>query len=226
MQIEEYLRRKPGQLSGGQQQRVAIARALVKKPKVLLLDEPLSNLDARLRIEMRQEIRRIQQETKVTTIFVTHDQEEAMSITDRIVLMKKGVVQQIAPAHEMYMNPCNEFVASFLGNPMISYLNVRAGEGRVALEDGTVLPLAADLTGSYRLGIRPEAWVPGDGVRVTLTRVEQRGQDQIIEFTLAGQKVKAIADAATVLRAGDSISLSLRENRCYFFDAETGARVR
>ena len=226
VQIEEYLRRKPGQLSGGQQQRVAIARALVKKPKVLLLDEPLSNLDARLRIEMRQEIRRIQQETKVTTIFVTHDQEEAMSITDRIVLMKKGVVQQIAPAHEMYMNPCNEFVASFLGNPMISYLNVRAGEGRIALEDGAVLPLAADLVGSFRLGIRPEAWVPGDGVRVTLTRVEQRGQDQIIEFTLAGQKVKAIADAATVLRAGDSISLSLRENRCYFFDEKTGARVR
>ena len=149
-----------------------------------------------------------------------------MSITNRIVLMKKGVVQQIAPAHEMYMNPCNEFVASFLGNPMISYLNVRAGEGRVALEDGTVLPLAADLVGSFRLGIRPEAWVPGDGLRVTLTRVEQRGQDQIIEFTLAGQKVKAIADAATVLRAGDSISLSLRENRCYFFDEKTGARVR
>ena len=226
VQIEEYLRRKPGQLSGGQQQRVAIARALVKQPKVLLLDEPLSNLDARLRIEMRQEIRRIQQETKVTTIFVTHDQEEAMSITDRIVLMKKGVVQQIAPAHEMYMNPCNEFVASFLGNPMISYLDVRAEGGRIALADGTVLPLPGTLEGSFHMGIRPEAWVPGDGVRVTLTRVEQRGQDQIVEFALAGQKIKAIADAATVLRAGDEVSFTLRENRTYFFDMETGERVR
>lgn len=225
VQIEEYLKRKPGQLSGGQQQRVAIARALVKQPKVLLLDEPLSNLDARLRIEMRQEIRRIQQETKVTTIFVTHDQEEAMSITDRIVLMKKGVVQQIAPAHEMYMNPCNEFVASFLGNPMISYLNVEAKDGKVLLEDGVVLPLETEKNGSFRLGIRPEAWVQGEGIFVKLTRVEQRGQDQIVEFQLAGQCIKAIADAATVLHAGDVVSFGLRSNRTYFFDRETGERV-
>lgn len=149
-----------------------------------------------------------------------------MSITDRIVLMKKGVVQQIAPAHEMYMNPCNEFVASFLGNPMISYLNVRAENGKVTLTDGTVLPLACDLTGSFRLGIRPEAWVPGDSVRVTLTRVEQRGQDQIVEFTLADQTIKAIADAATVMRAGDTVSLALRPQRTYFFDEKTGARIR
>ena len=227
VQIDEYMNRKPGQLSGGQQQRVAIARALVKKPKVLLLDEPLSNLDARLRMEMRQEIRRIQQETKITTVFVTHDQEEAMSITDRIVLMKRGVVQQIAPAHEMYMDPCNEFVASFLGNPVISYVDVTVHGGKVMLKDGQPMPLTASLPdGSYHLGIRPEAWIRGDGLTVTLHTVEQRGQDQVVEFELDGRRIKALVDAASVLSAGDQVSFNLRDNRCCFFHAETGERVK
>ena len=124
VQIEDLLKRKPGQLSGGQQQRVAIARALVKRPDILLLDEPLSNLDARLRLEMREEIRRIQTETGVTTVFVTHDQEEAMSITDEIVLMRTGVVQQQCPPQQMYLNPANRFVAGFLGNPPINFFRL------------------------------------------------------------------------------------------------------
>ena len=225
VQIQDYLKRKPGQLSGGQQQRVAIARALVKKPKVLLLDEPLSNLDARLRIEMRQEIRRIQQETKVTTVFVTHDQEEAMSITDRIVLMKQGTVQQIAPSNEMYMNPCNEFVASFLGNPVISYLEADAADGRVTAAGGTALPLAWPAKGRIKVGIRPEAWIPGNDLQVRIDHVEQRGQNQIVGFTLAGSRIKALVDAATLVREGDRMSFTLRENRCYAFDPETGVRV-
>lgn len=118
--LEGLLHRKPKALSGGQQQRVAIARALVKRPKVLLLDEPLSNLDAKLRVETREEIRRIQQEVKITTIFVTHDQEEAMSISDRIAVMDKGVLQQYEKPQEMYLNPVNEFVANFLGMPQIN----------------------------------------------------------------------------------------------------------
>ena len=120
VQIEELMDRKPGELSGGQQQRVAIARALVKRPKVLLLDEPLSNLDARLRLQTREEIKRIQRETGITTIFVTHDQEEAMSISDMIVVMKDGVVQQIGKPQEVYDNPVNLFVARFLGTPPIN----------------------------------------------------------------------------------------------------------
>ena len=120
VQIEELMSRKPGELSGGQQQRVAIARALVKMPKVLLLDEPLSNLDARLRLQTREEIRRIQKATKITTIFVTHDQEEAMSISDMIVVMKEGVVQQIGKPQEVYDNPANLFVARFLGTQQIT----------------------------------------------------------------------------------------------------------
>ena len=127
VQIEPYLDRRPRELSGGQQQRVAIARALVKMPKVLLLDEPLSNLDARLRLQTRAEIRRIQQETGITTVFVTHDQEEAMSISDRMVVMKDGVLQQIGKPQEIYDNPENLFVAQFLGNPPI---NVLEGELR------------------------------------------------------------------------------------------------
>lgn len=122
-QIEDLLNRKPSELSGGQQQRVAIARALVKNPKILLLDEPLSNLDARLRIEMREEIKRIQKEIKITTIFVTHDQEEAIGISDKILLLNKGKVQQYSEPKDMYFNPKNKFVASFLGNPQMNFID-------------------------------------------------------------------------------------------------------
>ena len=120
LRIEDYFTRKPSQLSGGQQQRVAIARALAKEPEILLLDEPLSNLDARLRLEMREEIRRLQLETGITTIFVTHDQEEALSISDHILLLKKGRIQQYGLPQELYDEPCNPFVADFLGNPPIN----------------------------------------------------------------------------------------------------------
>ena len=131
VQIEELMDRKPNELSGGQQQRVAIARALVKMPRVLLLDEPLSNLDARLRLQTREEIRRIQRETKITTIFVTHDQEEAMSISDLIVVMKDGVLQQIGKPQEVYDNPVNLFVAKFLGTPPINVFEGRIQDGQL-----------------------------------------------------------------------------------------------
>ena len=225
VQIESMLERKPGQLSGGQQQRVAIARALVKKPDVLLLDEPLSNLDARLRMEMRTEIRRIQQESKVTTIFVTHDQEEAMSITDEIVLMRQGVVQQIADPHEMYLNPANSFVASFMGNPPISYVDVQVKDGTAVLGNGVSLPCASGYEGPAKLGIRPEAWAMGGNVGVKLTDVEMRGQDQVVGFTLGGCKIRAILNAEEYVRPGQEIGLRLLEKRCYLFHPETGARL-
>ena len=134
VKIEQYLNRKPSELSGGQQQRVAIARALVKKPQVLLLDEPLSNLDAKLRVATREEIRRIQQEVKITTIFVTHDQEEAMSISDRIAVMKEGVLQQYEVPQTMYLNPANEFVANFLGTPEINNIEVDVKDGVITTD--------------------------------------------------------------------------------------------
>ena len=225
VQIENLLDRKPGQLSGGQQQRVAIARALVKKPDVLLLDEPLSNLDARLRMEMRAEIRRIQQESQVTTIFVTHDQEEAMSITDEIVLMRQGVVQQKADAHEMYLNPTNKFVASFMGNPPISYVDVAVKDGAAVLSDGRQLPCGGSHTGRALMGIRPEAWVLGGDIAVKLADVEMRGQDQVVSFSLGGAPIRAILNAEEYVCAGQEIGLSLIEKRCYLFDPETEVRL-
>ena len=225
VQIQDFMKRRPKELSGGQQQRVAIARALVKEPDVLLLDEPLSNLDARLRMEMRQEVRRIQLESKVTTIFVTHDQEEAMSITDLIVLMKWGVVQQVGPAHEIYMNPHNDFVSSFMGNPPITYVNVTAKDGAVTLPGGAVLPVPGYPEGTLRMGIRPEAWTPGKTIGVRLDHVEMRGQDQIVDFTLGGTRITATLDAEYEAAAGKEMFLDIRPTRCYFFDPETGKRL-
>ena len=225
VQIQDFMKRRPHELSGGQQQRVAIARALVKEPDVLLLDEPLSNLDARLRMEMRQEVRRIQLESKVTTIFVTHDQEEAMSITDLIVLMKWGVVQQVGPAHEIYMNPHNDFVASFMGNPPITYVDVTAKDGAVTLPGGAVLPVPGCPEGTLRMGIRPEAWTPGKTIGVRLDHVEMRGQDQIVDFTLDGTRITATLDAEYEAAAGKEMFLDIRPTRCYFFDPETGKRL-
>lgn len=225
VQIEDFLKRKPNQLSGGQQQRVAIARALVKQPDVLLLDEPLSNLDARLRMEMRAEIRRIQTESKVTTIFVTHDQEEAMSITDTIVLMRKGVVQQIADPHEIYRAPCNQFVASFLGNPPISFLPVELEGGQVRLPGGVTLAVACTQNTHAVMGIRPEAWKVGGDIRVTLTDVEPRGQDQVVCFLLGDVSVRAVLSADEPVRVRQEIGLSLQISRCHFFDPATGERL-
>ncbi len=228
VQVEELLKRKPGQLSGGQQQRVAIARALIKQPDVLLLDEPLSNLDARLRLEMRREIRRIQRETRVTTIFVTHDQEEAMSITDRIVLLNGGKLQQADTAQKMYMDPCNYFVASFLGNPPISFIRVLCRNGRAVSEDGVELPYPTDYEGEAILGIRPEAWCEGtdQGVKVRVDSVESRGQDQMVRFHIGKAQITALADAVREFKIGEEVSFLLRTDRCYLFDPAARNRIR
>ena len=159
VQIEELMERKPSELSGGQQQRVAIARALVKRPKVLLLDEPLSNLDARLRLQTREEIRRIQQETKITTIFVTHDQEEAMSITDRIVVMEAGRVHQIGKPQDVYDDPVDLFVAKFLGTPPINVFDGRVQEGKLYVGEEAVLDAPGVADQDVTVGIRPEGFV-------------------------------------------------------------------
>ncbi|MBU5438815.1 ABC transporter ATP-binding protein [Tissierella sp. MSJ-40] len=184
--IEDLLDRKPSQLSGGQQQRVAIARALVKKPKLLLLDEPLSNLDARLRIEMREEIKRIQKEVKITTVFVTHDQEEAMSISDKILLMKDGIYQQYDTPKNMYTNPKNKFVAEFLGNPPINFIEgrfnkdtkvIRLGNTGLTI-DGKDEEIDKEI---LSIGIRPEDLIITDkekaNFEITIKSLQTMGKE-------------------------------------------------
>ncbi len=159
VQIDDLMERKPHELSGGQQQRVAIARALVKMPRVLLLDEPLSNLDARLRLQTREEIKRIQRETGITTVFVTHDQEEAMSISDMIVVMKLGVVQQIGQPQEVYDDPVNLFVAKFLGTPPINVFEGKVEKGKLYLGDDAVMDVVGVDDQDVYVGIRPEGFI-------------------------------------------------------------------
>ena len=223
--VDEYLNRKPGQLSGGQQQRVAIARAMVKNPSILLLDEPLSNLDARLRIEMRSEIRRIQKETGVTTIFVTHDQEEAMSICDEIILMKKGVIQQQCHPQEMYLSPSTQFVASFLGNPPINIIPSKLENGNILL--GGQKPYAVNVEGNkdVNIGIRAEWFCHGDDFVAKVEDVEVKGRDQLVYFSLNNTPVCAIIDNLDVVRVGDEIHLGVKKNMVYVFDQETGRQI-
>lgn len=201
VQIEELMERKPSELSGGQQQRVAIARALVKMPRVLLLDEPLSNLDARLRLQTREEIRRIQKETKITTVFVTHDQEEAMSISDMIVVMKLGVVQQIGAPQEVYDNPANLFVANFLGTPPINIFHGRVENEKLYIGNDCVMTVGGVQNQEVYVGIRPEGFImdmANGTLSCDLQNVEIMGRDvSIVSTNAASQKptVRSIIDA-------------------------------
>ena len=176
--LENYMDRKPKELSGGQQQRVAIARALAKTPRVLLLDEPLSNLDARLRLQTREEIKRIQKETGITTIFVTHDQEEAMSISDEIVVMSMGVVQQVGAPQDVYDEPINLFVAKFLGNPAINILNGEVVDGNLYISGNKLCEVSGD-NRKVLVGIRPESFSLNDNgaIVVDVDHIEHIGRD-------------------------------------------------
>ena len=200
VQIDELMDRKPSELSGGQQQRVAIARALVKMPRVLLLDEPLSNLDARLRLQTREEIRRIQKETGITTVFVTHDQEEAMSISDMIVVMKLGVVQQVGKPQEIYDSPTNLFVAKFLGTPPINVFSGRVMNEQLYLGDTAVLTVKGAPDGDVTVGIRPEGFVmdKNGALRCDISNVEVMGRDVSIVSTHSASlnpTIRSIIDA-------------------------------
>lgn len=216
--VDNLLRRYPSELSGGQQQRVAIARAMVKKPQLLLMDEPLSNLDARLRLEMREEIRRIQKETGITTVFVTHDQEEAMSISDSILLMKDGVLIQNGLCQELYVNPNCLFVAEFLGNPPANKI----------IQDDKIL------------AIRPEAFtLDPNGTEAEIQYISEMGKDQIVTMTYLGNTVRAILNLdqleeeledsskgikTNISLLGQKIKVSVKQKGLFTFDKE-GRRI-
>lgn len=226
VQIGHLMDRKPGELSGGQQQRVAIARAIAKKPRVLLLDEPLSNLDARLRLETREEIRRIQQETGITTIFVTHDQEEAMSITDSIVLMKDGVLQQKEAPQEMYRKPANQFVASFMGTPPMGFMNGKVENGKILI--GSLIFGDTEVAnGDVVVGVRPESWrlSTDNGVAATVKMVEVIGRDTLMTVEIEGQKVRCLIDSDNEVKVSDIVKLAVKPQAIHLFDATSGHRL-
>lgn len=231
VQIEQLMDRKPSELSGGQQQRVAIARAMVKMPDVLLLDEPLSNLDARLRLQTREEIRRIQKETGITTVFVTHDQEEAMSISDLIVVMKEGVVQQIGKPQEVYDDPVNLFVAKFLGTPPINLFSGRIEAGKLWIGTEPVLPAEGLKAGEVTVGIRPEGFAvkPEGALGCTLSGVEVMGRDSIVVSTHEASlnpTVRSVIEAEDVPdRDSAGVRFDLKPGKVLLFDKETEERI-
>ncbi len=229
--ITEYLDRKPKALSGGQRQRVAIGRAIVRDPKVFLMDEPLSNLDAKLRVEMREEIRRIQRQTSVTTVFVTHDQEEAMSISDMIVVMRDGVVQQIGKPQEVYDNPVNLFVAKFLGTPPIHVFDGCIRDGKLYIGGAAVLDAAGAEEQPVYAAVRPEGFVPAeDGpLCCKLDRVEVMGRDISVVCThpdCENAVIRAIITAdSRVDTTRESIRFALKPHKVFLFHRDTQVRL-
>ncbi len=231
VQIDGLMERKPKELSGGQQQRVAIARALVKIPRVLLLDEPLSNLDARLRLQTREELRRIQRETGVTTIFVTHDQEEAMSISDLIIVMKEGKVHQIGKPQDVYDNPTNLFVAQFLGTPQINVFEGEIRNGKVYIGDEAVLDAEGREDRSIWVGIRPEGFIPDPDGPFTcrMDRVEVMGRDVSVVSThakMTGKNIRSIISSENRFEPDQQeVRFRLKPRKVFLFDRESEERI-
>ena len=232
VQIDELMDRKPSELSGGQQQRVAIARALVKMPRVLLLDEPLSNLDARLRLQTREEIKRIQMETGITTIFVTHDQEEAMSISDFIVVMKLGVVQQVGKPQDVYDDPANLFVAKFLGTPPINVLDGEVKNGKLLIGGAAVLDIPGVANQKVTVGIRPEGFNldPNGSFVAELSNIEVMGRDVSVVSKHANSQnpvVRSIISSdANIDAKASKVAFSLKPNKVFIFNKDTEERIK
>ena len=235
LRIEDILGRKPGEISGGQQQRVALARALIKEPGLLLLDEPLSNLDAKLRITMRAEIKRLQKDLGITTIFVTHDQVEAMTMADRIALLEKGKLQQLGPPEELYNSPANLFVAGFVGTPPMNFLTatlekaeeklfVTTERFRFPLPDSVALKIDR-ITIPYDVivGIRPEDVGIGQGeIRGEIYVVEPLGRDTLVTIRIEGEIIKVIAPSGFRASPGEKVQLMFSGDKVHLFDKETG----
>jgi multiple sugar transport system ATP-binding protein len=224
LSLTDYLDRKPRHLSGGQRQRVAMGRAIVRDPQVFLFDEPLSNLDAKLRIQMRIEIKQLHQRLGTTTVFVTHDQIEAMTLADRIVVMQGGRIEQIGTPLELYDQPINEFVATFIGAPSMNILMAERSDGKVRIADQIFAGPAGD--GKVKLGVRPEHLILSkDGLPMQVQVVEPTGAETMVFLKFEGQPVTAVFRERHAFSPGQTIHLNPDPNHIHIFDAKTGARL-
>ncbi|MCA0432150.1 MAG: sn-glycerol-3-phosphate ABC transporter ATP-binding protein UgpC [Proteobacteria bacterium] len=230
LNLEQYLARYPRELSGGQRQRVAMGRAIVRNPAVFLFDEPLSNLDAKLRVQMRTEIKELHERLKTTTVYVTHDQIEAMTMADKIVILKDGVIEQQGSPMDVYDNPANLFVASFIGSPAMNLLRGKVKGLHVVTEGGVKLPLpkghAAKEGQSVVYGIRPEHLEAGKGFDATISVTEPTGPEIHIYADAGGEEVCAVLRERFDLKRGMEIGLAPRLDKVHLFNAETGIAIR
>ncbi len=223
--IGQILERHPGQVSGGQQQRAALARALVKEPKVLLLDEPLSNLDAQIRLQARAEIRRLQQGLGVTSVMVTHDQAEALAMSDRVAVFSMGEVQQFAPPEELYYRPANTFVAEFVGYPSMNLIGGEFVDGRFHGDGVEIVAPGCGYAGKGWLGIRPEHVRIGDEVPGRALVVESQGREALLTVEVSASLMfKALLPVEAAPRAGEQVGLGWEDHRLHFFD-RSGVRL-
>jgi multiple sugar transport system ATP-binding protein len=242
LDIEPLLARKPKALSGGQRQRVAMGRAIVRDPKVFLFDEPLSNLDAKLRVQMRTEIKKVHQTVRTTTVYVTHDQIEAMTLADRVVVMNHGVIEQVGPPQELYHSPKTRFVAGFIGSPAMNFIPARVENGsgalRVMLPNGIVFPVPADRTARYQsavgretlFGLRPEHMTEPKNLdrgnialfEVTPEVIEPMGMETLVHLWMQGHEICARIDPTTPAEPGRPLQLAADLNHMHLIDAESG----
>jgi multiple sugar transport system ATP-binding protein len=233
LQIENLLDRKPSQLSGGQRQRVAIGRALVRKPEVFLFDEPLSNLDAKLRMEMRGELKRLHQMLKTTIVYVTHDQIEAMTLATRIAVMQDGRIEQLGTPEEIYNQPATLYVATFVGAPPMNLLSAKVANGALAIEGGETLPLPSGASlaegRAVVVGIRPEAFRLDDAAPLSISArvevAELTGPELIVTALAGGQRIIAGLPPRSTVQPGDELRLGFDAEAMHLFDAESGDRI-
>ena len=228
LQISDFLQRKPSMLSGGQRQRVAMGRAIVRNPKIFLFDEPLSNLDAKLRIQMRLEIKKLQQKVGVTSIFVTHDQVEAMTLADRLAVINNGIIEQLGTPIEIYNNPESLFVAGFIGSPQMNFLDANLNNKTLSAENFEIKNIDSDYNGEVTLGIRPEHLIEAENglINLKVELVEQLGSDNLVYGQIKNIKDFCYRSPGNqTIKKGETLSLNIEENKYYIFDKSTGKRV-
>ena len=228
LQISDYLERKPSMLSGGQRQRVAMGRAIVRNPKIFLFDEPLSNLDAKLRIQMRLESKKLQRRVGVTSIFVTHDQTEAMTLADKLAVINNGVIEQLATPIEIYNNPKSLFVAGFIGSPQMNFIDGELKNNTLSAEGFEIKNVKSDFNGDITLGIRPEHLSQSDNglINLNVDLVEQLGSDNLVYGQLKDKKDFCYRCPGNItIKKGDKLSLKIDNENYFVFDKSSGKRV-